>query len=69
MCLLVPGKIISIVDALATIDYGTEQRTGVIVEGDYAVGDYVLIQGGIILQKVPGKEAERSLNLYREAIS
>lgn len=67
MCLLVPGKIIAINDALAIVDYGTEQRTGMILEGTYVPGDYVLIQGGIVLQKVSAKEAERSLCLYREA--
>jgi hydrogenase maturation factor len=66
---MVPGKIVSIKDDVATVDYGLEQRTGTIIEGEYAAGDYVIIQGGIIAMKIPQEEAEASLKLYREAVA
>jgi hydrogenase maturation factor len=66
---MVPGKIVSISSDSATVDYGTEKRTGKIVDGTYKVGEYVLIQGGIVIDKIPEGEAKESLRLYREACS
>jgi hydrogenase maturation factor len=65
---MVPGKIIAIDGQTATVDYGTEKRTGTIVEGEYQVGDYVLIQGQIIIDKVPKDEAEQALKTYQQAV-
>jgi len=56
MCLAVPGKIIEIKNDVAVVDYGTEKRKGKIVEGDYQVGDHVIIQGKIVLEKIPESE-------------
>jgi hydrogenase assembly chaperone HypC/HupF len=68
MCLSVPGKITKIVKDLATVDYGSEMRSGKIVEGNFCVGDYVIIQGGIIVMKVPEDEAKESLAMYQKAV-
>jgi hydrogenase assembly chaperone HypC/HupF len=71
MCLLVPGKIIKIENNEATVDYDVEQRQGVILEDTdetFKEGDYVLIQGGFIVQKVDSREAKRALELYKKAI-
>ncbi len=68
MCLLVPGKIIEIRGTEATVDYDVEKRKGVIIEGDYSVGDYVMIQGGFLVEKVEEKEAKAALELYKEAV-
>ena len=57
MCLAIPGKIIEIKDDLAVVDYGSEKRTGRIVDGDYKVGDYVVIQGGLVIEKIPEDQA------------
>jgi len=59
MCLAVPGKIIEIKNAVAKVDYGTEIREGQIVTGDFKVGDYVIIQGKIVLEKISDAEAKR----------
>ena len=69
MCLAVPGKIVKIEKDEATIDYELEMRKGKIVEGDFKVGDFVIVQGGFIITKVPEKEAISALNLYKEAVS
>jgi len=69
MCLMVPGKIISLSSDRAVVDYGTEKREGIIVEGVYSVGEYVLIQGGIVIQRIPEEEAEESLKLYQQVCS
>lgn len=67
MCLAVPGKIVKIAKGSATVDYGTEKRTGKIIEDEYTVGDYVIIQGGIVAMKIEKKEAEEALKLYQTA--
>lgn len=68
MCLLVPGRIIKIEGDKATVDYDVEKRDGMILEDEYHVGDYVMIQGGFIVQKVPEKQAKSALELYKKAI-
>ncbi|MFH1316218.1 MAG: HypC/HybG/HupF family hydrogenase formation chaperone [Candidatus Woesearchaeota archaeon] len=69
MCLLVPGKIVKIGGDTAIIDYGVEQRAGKIVEKGFELGDYVLVQGGIVMVKVDEKEALESLELYKKAVN
>ncbi|MFH1650330.1 MAG: HypC/HybG/HupF family hydrogenase formation chaperone [Candidatus Woesearchaeota archaeon] len=68
MCLAVPGKIVKIVDDMATIDYGPEQREAMIIEGEYSVGEYVIVQGKIVAMKIPEEEAKQALSLYQEAV-
>ncbi len=68
MCLSVPGKIIKIKKDIAVVDYGIEKRKGKIIEKNYSKGDFVIIQGGIVVQKVEKKEAEEALKLYKEAV-
>ena len=68
MCLSVPGKIIEIKKDVAVVDYGIEKRKGKIIEKSYGKGDYVIIQGGIVVQKVEKKEAEEALKMYRKAV-
>ncbi len=68
MCLLVPGKIVEIDGDEATVDYEIEERKGRLLEKGYEVGDFVLIQGGIVVQKVAKEEAERALELYKKSV-
>ena len=69
MCLAVPGKIISIKDEIATVDYELEKRKGAILDGNYKVGDYVIIQGNIVIQKIGKKEAKKALENYKSSMS
>lgn len=64
MCLAVPGKIVKIDGDDATIDYIAEKRTGKLIEEGYKEGDYVIVQGGIVVMKVPEKEAKAALETY-----
>lgn len=68
MCLAVPGKIVAIKDDVATVDYGIEKRKGKIIDKCYKKEDYVIIQGGIVVQKIGKKEAEEALKMYKEAV-
>lgn len=67
MCLAVPGKIIAIKGDLATVDYGGEKREGKIVEGTYKVGDFVIIQGKIVLEKIPPEEVKEWHKFFNPA--
>lgn len=69
MCLAVPGKIIKIDKDDAVIDYDLEKRKAKIAIGGFKVGEYVIVQGGFIIAKVPEKEAISALQLYKEAVS
>ncbi len=65
MCLAIPGKIISIKQDIAVIDYGSEKRKARIVEGDYAAGDYVIVQGKIVIEKVPEEQVQGWLQIIK----
>lgn len=66
MCLMIPGKIIKITKGKAIVDYGKEKREAGIVEKGYKVGDYVIVQGRVVVQKVPQKEAIAALKNYSQ---
>lgn len=66
MCYAIPGKIVSQKGKIAKVDYFGEQR-GVINEfEDIGIGDYIYAQGGIVLTKVPEKEAIKTLNFWKD---
>ncbi len=67
MCLAIPGKIVNIEGDNATIEYPGEKREAKIIEGEYAVGDYVFVSAKIIVQKIPEKEALESLKGWEDA--
>ncbi|HLD86731.1 MAG TPA: HypC/HybG/HupF family hydrogenase formation chaperone [Candidatus Nanoarchaeia archaeon] len=67
MCLAVPGRIVKIAGDIATVDYDIEKREGKIIEGEYGKGDYVLVQGGIVIEKVEEREAREALEMYKRS--
>jgi len=69
MCLAVPGKITRIDGDKALVDYGSEKRTARLIEDGYSKGDYVIVQAGVVVQKVPKQEAIRALELYNKAVN
>ena len=68
MCLAVPGKIVEIKEDVAIVDYDIEKRKGKIISEGFSVGDYVLVQGGIVVEKIPEDEAKRALELYKKSV-
>jgi len=70
MCIAFPGKIISISeDNMALIDIsGTRREVCLdIVDGEVAVGDYVISHAGYAIHKVDEEEAKESIG-YLKAI-
>ncbi len=61
MCLAIPGKIMQIKNSVATIDYVAEKRTARIVAGNFKKGDYVIVTGKVVVEKVGKKAAQKWL--------
>jgi hydrogenase expression/formation protein HypC len=61
MCLAIPGKIVEIKNKTAIVQYPKERRE-VMLDPHLHVkkGDYVLVQMGIIMQKISKKKAFES---------
>jgi hydrogenase expression/formation protein HypC len=66
MCLAIPGKIIAIKKDVATVDYGSQKTDATIIEGDFKEGDYVIVQGKIVVEKVPAEELKQWMALYEK---
>jgi hydrogenase expression/formation protein HypC len=65
MCLAVPGKIIKIDGRKATVEYPDGQRFALIGDEKVKIGDYILVQMGIIIQALSAKEANTSLKAWK----
>lgn len=72
MCLAIPGKVVELEENKehATIDYGngTKRKANVSLV-DVKIGDYVLVHAGFAIQVIDEKEAQETLNLFREMLS
>ena len=72
MCLAIPGKVIEIKKDKnhAMIDYGEgTKREANISLVEVKTGDYVLVHAGFAIEVLSKKEAEETLNLFREMLS
>lgn len=66
MCVALPGKVTAVEKDIAVVDFHgnlVRARAGLV---DVAVGDYVLVHAGCILQKVTSKEAQDLTELMDE---
>ncbi|MFY9717119.1 MAG: HypC/HybG/HupF family hydrogenase formation chaperone [Thermoplasmata archaeon] len=72
MCLATPGRIVEISTGdpafpVARVDFGGVVRTAQLVYvPDARVGEYVIVQAGFAIRKLPPQEAEESLRCARE---
>jgi len=66
MCLTIPGKIIEIKGDIATLDYGSEKRQAKIIEGDYKLGDFVLVQAKLVVEKVSEEQMTGWLEVLKD---
>ncbi len=66
MCLAIPGKVIRVTDKQVEVAYPSENRL-VFLSGDKPkVGDYVLVQMGIVVKILTPEEAKKSLSAWKE---
>ena len=69
MCLAIPGQVLAINDDMATVSInGVECESGLAIAEEIAVGDYVIVHAGFILQKLTQEEADEELSAIREAL-
>lgn len=52
MCIATPAKVISIIGKKAVVEQNKEKREVIIAEPSVKVGDTVVVQMGIIVEKV-----------------
>jgi hydrogenase expression/formation protein HypC len=72
MCLAVPGLVETVDGRTAIVDFGGVKREAVIdlmEEGTVSPGTYVLVHTGFVIQVLDKKEAEETLELWREVLS
>lgn len=60
MCLAFPGKIMKIEGLKAFVEYPDKIRPALIGDKSVKVGDYVMVQMGIVIQTVSKSEARKS---------
>ena len=68
MCLAIPGKIVKIKGDEASVDYEAEIRKAKIFSDDLKVGDYVFVQAGIVVQKIPADQAIKAIEGWKRIL-
>jgi hydrogenase expression/formation protein HypC len=66
MCLAIPGKVKKIEGLKALVEYPGEVRQALVGEENIKVGDFVMVQMGIIIKTLTSKEAEASLKAWQK---
>ena len=71
MCLAIPGLVESIDGRTAIVDFGGVKREAIIdlmEEGTIKPGTYVIVHTGFVIQILDKKEAEETLELWKEIL-
>jgi hydrogenase expression/formation protein HypC len=69
MCLAVPAKVLELRDnQMALVDLNGTQReiSLMVLDGDAAVGDFVLIHVGYAIEVIDEEEAQRTLQMFEQ---
>lgn len=67
MCLSIPGRVVSLQANKAVVDYGTERREALTDLLKPKVGDYVLVQAGLVVEVLKAEEAKKLSKACAEA--
>lgn len=65
MCLAVPGRIKKIEGKKVLLDYPNEKRYALIGDEKVKIGDYVMVQMGIIVKILSQKEAKSAFEAWK----
>lgn len=69
MCLAVPMQVSEILDGTAICEVdGVRREASLMMLDDVAVGDYVLIHAGFAIERIDPREAEKTLQVFREVL-
>ena len=67
MCLAIPVRVTKIEGRKATVEVeGVVREAALDLVEDVKVGDYLLLHAGFAIQKLDEKQAEKTLDLWRE---
>lgn len=66
MCVALPGKVVEIYEKDALVDFRGNRVRAISGLVPIAVGDYVLVHAGCILQKLSAGEAQDMIELFEE---
>ncbi len=70
MCLAVPMKLVSIQGNAGIVELdGVRLEAGLDLIEDPRIGDYLIVHAGYAIQKLDAQEAQRTIELFREAES
>jgi len=65
MCLAIPGKIKEIKGRKAVVEYPDQEREAFMGDDEVVVGDYVLVQMGVVSRKISKEEALEMQKAWR----
>lgn len=69
MCLAIPGKVVSVADSKAEVDFGEGVLREVnVLLIDVKKGDYVLVHAGYAIQVMDEKEAMETISLWNQIL-
>jgi len=68
MCLVLPSRVVALGDNQVEVELADGQRAMVdaTLKPDLSVGDYVLVDRGIVVDSIAADEAQVILSMYRE---
>lgn len=62
----IPGEIVEKNGDQVKVDYNGDFREASIIDGEFEVGDYVIVQGKIVVDKVPPEQIDKWNNFVNE---
>lgn len=66
MCLAIPGKIEKIEEGKIVVSYGVEKREAEASVVEVDVGDYVIVNNKVIINKLSKQDVDRFLELLND---
>ena len=68
MCLILPSRVVAVNADGVVVELNDGQRAPVsaALKPDLVVGDYVLVDRGLVVETIDAEEAEAILSMYRE---
>ena len=68
MCLAIPGKIVSINDDIADIDFGGVMKKANVSMVDANVGDWAVIHAGFAIELTDEDDAQETIRLWNDVL-
>ena len=69
MCLALPGKIVSIKDDTADVDFGGVVKQANITMVETKIGDWVVVHAGFAIEIMDEEEAMKTIELWNEVLA